>query len=159
MASQNETNAVVIPTRRLSIDFWVGLFALAGILAFAYLAVNIARINLFNTGFYELKATFDNISGLKIGAPVEIAGVQIGSVGKVELDGTSAVLTLHIQNGIHLRDDDIAAVRTKGIIGDRYIKIAPGGSATLIKVGGDIRDTESVLEFEDIIGKFIHKME
>lgn len=150
---------IQLPKRSYGIEFFVGLFALAGLLCFGYISINLAGLQLDDSGFYRIDAEFDNISGLKIGAPVEIAGVKVGTVDRIFLDGISAVVRLEIENSVPLRDDDIAAIRTKGIIGDKYIKIIPGGSEDLLEEGSQIVDTESTVEFEEIIGKFIHKME
>ena len=145
--------------RMLLIEFFVGIFFLASLICMAYLCVNLGKMRLFDTNRYVVKAEFDNISGLKLGAPVELAGVGIGEISKFELDGTSAVVSLSINQGVKLRSDDIAAVRTKGIIGDRYIKIIPGSSDILLNPGSEITDTESTVELEDLVGKFIHKMD
>ena len=147
-----------IPKKGVMIEFLVGVFTIIGSLCFAYLAVNIAQIKFFNSGGKQIKAEFSNVSGLKGGAPVEIAGVQVGDVGRIELSGTSAVLTLNIHDGVQLRDDDIASIRTKGIIGDRYVKIIPGNSDKMIEPGHSIGDTESAVDLEEIIGKLIHQM-
>lgn len=147
------------PAKSYKVEFMVGLFAILGMLAFSYLAVNLAGIRLIPTDAYVVKAEFDNISGLTLGAPVEIAGVSVGSVKDIVLDDTSALVTLELSKDIQLRDDDIASVRTKGIIGDKYIKIVPGASEDLVENGGKIFDTESVVDFEDVIGRVIHSME
>ena len=140
-------------------EFVVGVFTILGVGAFAYLAVNIAGMKLFKSGYYSVKAEFDNISGLKLGAPVEIAGVSIGEVENISLDKTSAVVSLSIYDTVKLREDDIASIRTKGIIGDKYVKISPGSSEKDIAKGQNIRDTESTVDLEDVIGKLIHRME
>lgn len=147
-----------IPKRGFMLEFLVGIFTIMGSLCFAYLAVNIAQIKFFRSGGKQIKAEFSNVSGLKSGAPVEIAGVQVGEVSKIALSGTSALLTLDIEDGVELRDDDIASIRTKGIIGDRYVKIIPGNSDKLIGAGQSIGDTESAVDLEEIIGKLIHQM-
>ncbi len=146
------------PKKTYYVEFFVGLFTIGGLLCLAYLAVNIARMRFLNAGFHKVLAEFSNVSGLKEGAPVEIAGVQIGEVNMINLKGTSAVITLNIQDGIELRDDDIASIRTKGIIGDRYVKILPGSSDKMVAVGGSIGDTESAVDLEEILGKLIHSM-
>ena len=143
----------------LSADFWVGLFVIAGMLALSYLAVNIAGIQLSGAGHYNVSAQFIDIAGLKLRAPVEVAGVRIGQVDRISLNGTDALVNLQIRNEFSLRDDDIAQIRTKGIIGDKYIKISPGASDMTIESGGRIFDTESSVDFEDIIGRFIHNMD
>ncbi len=145
--------------KSLTTEFYVGLFALLGLLAFAYLAINIAGMKLLATNLYELTAEFDDVSGLEAGAPVEIAGVQIGEVWKIVLDSTTAKVSFRIFNDVELREDDIATIRTKGIIGDKYVKIVPGGSDEVIAKGGELTETESAVDFEDIIGKIVHRLE
>ena len=150
---------VELPKRTFTTEFWVGIFAVLGCACFAYMAINLASMRLTNAGYYLVKAEFTNISGLKVGAAVEIAGVAIGEVTDIGLNQTDAALTLQIRNNIPLREDDRAQIRTKGIIGDKYIKIVPGGSPNLLKAGDELMETESAVEFEDIIGKFIHQMD
>lgn len=154
-----KTDKFVPPKKSLTLEFWVGIFALAGVGCFAYLALNIARMRITNAGYYDVKATFDNVAGLKVGAPVEIAGVQVGEISTISLKETEAVIVMRIKDGTKLRDDDIAAIRTKGIIGDRYIKVVPGSSSKILGRDGSMGQTESAVEFEEIIGKLIHRME
>ncbi len=158
-SNKEETESFTPPARSLTLEFWVGLFAIAGVLCFFYLAVNLGGLKLSDSGYYSVSAMFTNVAGLKVGAPVEIAGVEIGEVSNVELNSTEAKLTLQVRDGIELRDDDIAQIRTKGIIGDKYVKISPGGSDLILESGDEIADTESAVEFEDVIGKFIHSMD
>jgi len=141
------------------IEVCVGIFALVGILALSYLAVNVARMKIFRINRYHINASFDNISGLKIGAPVEIAGVQIGEVDRIMLSGVNAEVILSIHSDVPIRSDDIASIRTKGIIGDKYVKISPGASDKNVTSGEVLRDTESTVDLEDILGKLIHRME
>lgn len=156
---ENKTYTFVPPRRHFSVEFWVGVFALIGVGSFAYLALNIANIRLSDSGSYEIIARFDSVSGLEKGAPVELAGVQIGEVSDIRLKDLRAEVSLRLNSGTQLRDDDMPAIRTKGIIGDRYIKIKPGGSSEMIKSGGIIEDTDSAMEFEEVIGKMIHRFE
>lgn len=150
---------VPIPERTFTVEFYVGLFAIVGLLCLAYLAMNIAGIRLFKTGMYEVQAEFDDVSGLELGAPVEIAGVSVGEVRAINLNATRALVVMELNNAAKLRDDDIATIRTKGIIGDKYVKVVPGGSEEAIPPGGKITDTESVMDFESIIGKIIHRLD
>ena len=150
---------VPLPKKSLTVEFWVGIFTILGTLAFAYLSVNVAGMRVYRSGIYRVLAEFGNVSGLKVGAPVEIAGVSIGEVEDIKLSDTNALVTLAINDGVELRDDDICASRTKGIIGDRYVKIVPGNSSKLVKNNSKFTDTESAVEFEEIIGKMIHRME
>jgi phospholipid/cholesterol/gamma-HCH transport system substrate-binding protein len=155
---EKTTSEFPIPKKSYSIEFMVGLFTLGGLLCFAYLAVNIAQMRFLNTGYHNIYAEFSNVSGLKEGAPVEIAGVQVGEVTKINLKETNALVTMNIRDGVEFRDDDIASIRTKGIIGDRYVKILPGSSDAMVKVGGTVGDTESAVDLEEILGKLIHQM-
>ena len=147
------------PSSALTIEFFVGLFMLIGVGCLAYLAVSVAGMRIFDSGHYEVIAEFDNVSGLEPGAPVEIAGVPIGEVRKITLSETNASVSLRIRDDVPIRADDIASIRTKGIIGDRYIRISPGASTETIKSGQSLRDTESAVDIEEIVGKLIHRME
>lgn len=151
-----ENNSVAIPRRTFTVELLVGIFTLLGVLAAGYQAIGLAGITLVSTGEYLVRAEFDNISGLKTGASVEIAGVPIGKVVAIELKDPEAVTVLQIDKDVQLFDDDIASIRTKGIIGDRYVKISRGASDVVIKPGGTMVETESVVDIEDIIGKLVH---
>lgn len=157
-APASEPVQVALPKRSFSLEFWVGLFFMAAVAAGGYLAVGLGSVRLFQSDRYEIVAEFDNISGLKGGASVEIAGVPVGEVTAITLDDSFARVTLSIDNHIRIRDDDIASIRTKGIIGDRYVKISRGASDLHVQPGGKMPETESVVDFEDIIGKIIHNL-
>ena len=123
-----------------------------------YLAVGLAGLELTSKDTYLVYAEFDNISGLKYGASVEIAGVPIGAVSDISLKDPVAKVTLKLTRSIKLKDDDIATIRTKGIIGDRYVKISRGASTDYIPEGGTMTETESVIDIEDVIGKVVHSL-
>ena len=142
--------------KRGSLELVVGIFVLAGLACLAYLAVHLGKLELMGGG-YRVVANFDNISGLKSGAAVEVAGVDVGRVESIHLTtGDRARLVFRINPGVKIYDDAIASIRTKGIIGDKFVKLSPGGSGKLIPNGGKIRDTESAVEWEELISKFIH---
>jgi phospholipid/cholesterol/gamma-HCH transport system substrate-binding protein len=148
-----------MPRRSLSTEFFVGIFTLCGVAAAGYLSIGLGDLKLFGPRQYSVLAEFDNIAGLKTGASVEIAGVQVGQVTAINLNDPAALVTLSLEEGVKLRDDDIASVRTKGIIGDKYIKISRGGSERFIPENGKLTETESAVDIEDIIGKIIHSFE
>ena len=156
--SEQRESVVPIPKRSFSLELLVGLFMLIGILAAGYQAIGLAGISVIPADQYEIKAEFDNISGLEVGAPVEIAGVPVGSVSGIELKDPEAIVSLRLKKKIDIFDDDIASIRTKGIIGDRYVKISRGASDLTIEPNGTMVETESVVDIEDIIGKFVHSM-
>ncbi|MBW1917869.1 MAG: outer membrane lipid asymmetry maintenance protein MlaD [Deltaproteobacteria bacterium] len=142
--------------KKASLELIVGLFVLIGLACLIYLAVHLGEWEMFGKG-YRVKAEFDNISGLKVGAPVEIAGVEVGRVEAIQVTKDNlACLTLKLNKGVEVHDDAIASIRTKGIIGDKFVKLMPGSSERLIPPGGKIHDTESAVEWEELISKFIH---
>ncbi len=142
--------------KRGSLELAVGVFVLAGLACLAYLAVHLGKMEFFGQG-YRVAADFSNISGLKPGATVEVAGVEVGRVESITLtSGDRAKLMLRLVPGLKVYDDAIASIRTKGIIGDKFVKLSPGNSGNLIANGGKIRDTESAVEWEELIGKYIH---
>jgi phospholipid/cholesterol/gamma-HCH transport system substrate-binding protein len=161
VSDENNKSAFVVPKKTYTLELFVGIFMIVGVGALAYLALNIAQMKFFHAGQYEVTAEFDNVSGLKLGAPVEIAGVQIGEVARLDLKGTVAKVIFTVDNEVNLRKDDFVSIRTKGIIGDRYLKVSPGASSQTLNKDGleTITDTESTVDLEDILGKLIHKME
>jgi phospholipid/cholesterol/gamma-HCH transport system substrate-binding protein len=154
--SKSDKPKVELPKRSFSLEFFVGLFMLFGVFASGYLAVGLGKMTLFDTSSYSVLAEFDNVAGLKSGASVEIAGVQIGSVSKISLSGNFALVELMIDKKYTLRDDDMASVRSKGIIGDKYIRISPGSSDVFLTPGKKITDTEGTVDIEDLVGKIVH---
>lgn len=145
--------------KKSNIDTIVGIFVLIGIVCLSYLSIKLGKMELFGGDYYEVYAEFDSVSGLKKGASVEIAGVEVGRVDRIVLDpksGAQARVYLDIRSGVKLADDVIASVRTRGIIGDKFILLKPGGAERLVAVGGRIRETESAIDFEELLSKYIH---
>ena len=139
------------------LELIVGIFVLAGIVALTYLAVKLGKLEVISGGNHvEVSADFDSVAGLKTGATVEIAGVQVGHVKKIGLNGDRALVVFSLNPGVKLYGDSIAAIKTRGLIGDKYVSISPGGSQKEIPPGGKIRDTESGVDLEALIGEFIH---
>jgi phospholipid/cholesterol/gamma-HCH transport system substrate-binding protein len=142
--------------QKARLEMGVGLFVLAGVACLIYLAVHLGKMEVFGSG-YRLLADFDNIAGLKTGAAVEMAGVEVGRVEQIEVTpARQARLVLKLRHDIKLGHDTIASIRTKGIIGDKFVKLSPGSSDTVIPPGGKIRDTEPAVEWEELLSKFIH---
>ena len=139
----------------------VGVFLLAGFISFAWLAVKMGDINPFANETYPLTARFTSISGLKEGSTIELAGVVVGKVSNIELDtgDYEAVVHLNIDKQIELQDDTIASIRTAGIIGDKYIKISPGGSDIILEPGDEIEETEPAISLEELVSKYIFESE
>jgi phospholipid/cholesterol/gamma-HCH transport system substrate-binding protein len=143
--------------KRGTVETAVGIFVIIGIACVAYLAVQLGDLKWFDKSSYLLEAYFTSASGLKSGAVVELAGVQVGTVEKIDLDPETlmAQVMLKINKGIELTDDVIASIKTAGLIGDKFIKLTPGSSGQPLPPGGTIMDTESALDIEDLISKFV----
>jgi phospholipid/cholesterol/gamma-HCH transport system substrate-binding protein len=135
----------------------VGIFVLIGLAALAYLSVRLGKLDFIGTQGYRVVGDFDSIAGLKPGAMVEIAGVEVGRVESIGLNKQyQAAVAFRIKPGVVLQADAIASVKTKGLIGEKYVRITPGGSDKILGDGGVLRETESPTEIEDLIAKFIH---
>ncbi len=134
----------------------VGIFVLIGLLCTAYLTVKLGRMEVFGSNGYELQARFNSAAGLRVGASVEVAGVQVGRVALIALDGqnSQAIVTLYLDNKLKFTDDTIASIKTSGLIGDKFISLSPGGSGIFLEEGEEITDTESAVDLESIISKF-----
>lgn len=147
--------------KNINTELIVGLFMIAGFLAFSYLSLQMGEFSVFNLEKnYSLEAEFENVSGLKVGAGIEIAGVNIGKVAKIELGKQSlAKVTLLINQDIKITEDAIASIRTQGFIGDKYIKIVQGADEEMLKEGDLIFETESSIDFEELVSKYIFKPE
>lgn len=134
----------------------VGLFMVAGLLAFGYLALELGEVSfLSDSKRYEIRAEFDNVSGVKKGAAVQISGVVMGDVSAIDLtDDNLAVLTLRIDKRVKVPADSIASVKSQGIIGDKYIQLSLGGDEEILAEGGLVTETESAIDIESLISKF-----
>ncbi len=138
------------------LELIVGVFVLVGLAALTYLAVKLGKLEVIGGNQYEIQAEFDSTAGLKTGATVEIAGVQVGQVKKIGLSGERALVSFTLDPKVKLYGDAIASIKTRGLIGDKYVSLSPGGSQEELPPGGKIRETESGLDFEKAIGEFIH---
>ncbi len=141
--------------KKFDLEFTVGLFLLIGIVCLGYISVKLGRLEVMSGNYYTVHATFENAGGIKTGSSVEIAGVGVGRVKTVKLDNYQALVTMEIEKDIKLQDDVEASIRTKGLIGEKFVKITPGGSDKIIPNGGTIRETESAVDVEELVAKYI----
>lgn len=141
---------------RLNVETAVGLFVILGIACLAWLSIKLGKLEIVGGGYVPVHAEFASVSGLKKGVSVEIAGVDVGKVESITLDNYSADVLMKIRTGIRLPEDTIASIRTRGLIGDKYVSLSPGASDRVIPPNGRIRDTESAVDMEQLIGEFIH---
>jgi phospholipid/cholesterol/gamma-HCH transport system substrate-binding protein len=133
----------------------VGFFVLVGIACLGYLAIKLGKLEVLGNSGYRVYADFPSVAGLKLGDPVEIAGVKVGRVDAMGLADDRARLHLRIQEDVKLQEDVIASVRARGLIGDKFVLITPGASDKIIPPGGKIRETESPPDIPDLIGKIV----
>jgi len=143
--------------KKTSIETAVGIFVVIGIVCVGYLTVKLGKVELIGDNYYPIYARFRSVSGLKMGAYVEMAGVQIGKVDSISLDleRKTALIEMKILKDVILSDDVIASVSTAGLIGDKYINLSPGGSETILKSGDLITETESAVNLEELISKYV----
>jgi phospholipid/cholesterol/gamma-HCH transport system substrate-binding protein len=143
--------------KKTSIEASVGIFILIGIVCVGYLSIRLGKMEWGGDRYYPVFARFQSVSGLIAGAHVELAGVHVGKVDSIALDPKRevAVVELKIQKGVMLSDDVIASVKTSGLIGDKYLQLAPGSSDTVLKPGGMITETESAVDIEALISKYV----
>jgi phospholipid/cholesterol/gamma-HCH transport system substrate-binding protein len=140
---------------RREIEIGVGLFMLVGMFALAYLSIRLGQVDLFGTQGYNVYADFPTVGGLKSGALVEIAGVPVGRVASIQLKDYQARVALHINSGVQLQSDAIVSVKTKGLIGEKYVLINPGGSEKIVPPGGRLTEVEAPVDIEELISKYV----
>jgi phospholipid/cholesterol/gamma-HCH transport system substrate-binding protein len=138
------------------LELAVGVFVLIGILCLAYLSVKLGKLELIGGDVYEVVAQFDTASGLKPGSAVEIAGVEVGRVRGIVLKDDRAAVTLAVSDRVKLYSDTIASIKTRGIIGEKFLALSPGGGGDQLKPGDTIRDTESGLDLEELVSQYVH---
>jgi phospholipid/cholesterol/gamma-HCH transport system substrate-binding protein len=141
--------------KKFDLELAVGLFIIAGILCLGYLSIKLGKIEVVGKKGYEIYGVFSNVGGLKVGESVEIAGVNVGRVTSIALDNYQAHVVLNFPKGLKVQEDAIASVKTRGLIGEKYIEITPGGSEEIIKPGGRIQETQSAVDMEGLISKFV----
>jgi phospholipid/cholesterol/gamma-HCH transport system substrate-binding protein len=143
--------------KEFNVEFWVGFFLLLGLACFAYITTQFGESTFFNSGsFYTISAEFDNVTGLKNGANVTVAGVPVGRVSAISLTNNDmASVSILVQNGIRITEDAIASIKTEGLIGDKFIKISQGGADEILVDGDILFETESAIDIEEMVSQFI----
>lgn len=141
--------------KKFDAEIAVGIFVFFGILCLGYISVRLGKIDLIGSHYYPVNAIFSSVKGLKKNTEVEISGVEVGKVADIKLVNYEAVVTLQIRDDIKLQDDAIASIRTKGLLGEKYVEIMPGGSDILIKPGDTLHETEPPIDLEKLIGNFV----
>jgi phospholipid/cholesterol/gamma-HCH transport system substrate-binding protein len=141
--------------KKFDLELAVGLFIIAGIVCLGYLSIKLGKLEIVGERGYEIYGVFSNIGGLKVGAGVEIAGVTVGRVKTITLKNYQAQVVLNFPKGLKIQEDAIASIKTRGLIGEKYVDITPGGSDKDIEPGGRIRETQPAIDIEELISKFV----
>ncbi len=144
--------------QRRTLDFWVGLFVMAGIAALMFLSLRVGNLNTYGvTESYVIKGNFDNIGGLKVRAPVKGSGVVVGRVADIQFSTRTydAIVTMNIDSRYQFPRDTFASILTAGLLGEQYIGLAAGGDEVMLKEGDTIMKTNSAMVLEEMIGRFL----
>ena len=138
-------------------DLVVGLFVLVGLLALAYLSLKVGGLEFGGEKRIVLYATFNDIGGLSVRAPVRVAGVKIGQVSAIDLDeDLRAKVALQVESGLDLSNDSSAAIRTSGLLGDQFISVELGAEDEVLMDGEEFIYTESAFSIDKLIGQLVH---
>lgn len=143
---------------RTIIDLWVGVFVAIGLASLVFLALKVGNLSSANMAeTYSVQARFDNIGGLKARAPVKSAGVVVGRVRAIEFDSERyvAVVKMDVDKRYPFPRDTIATILTSGLLGEQYVGMKVGGDVDMLKNGDTIKQTQSAVVLEDLIGQFL----
>jgi len=142
--------------KKYTMETIVGIFVIFGLLCVGYMTVKLGKVNILGDNSYSLVAKFTTVTGLRIGSPVNILGIDVGRVEKITMDqeNQKAIVELRIKKDIKIYDDAIASIKTEGLIGDKYLNVDPGGGGDLLKPNGVITDTQAAMDIEQLISKY-----
>ncbi len=142
--------------KKYTMETAVGIFVVLGLICVGYMTVKLGKVSLFGEDTYPLYARFASLSGLRVGSTVEIFGIQTGSVTSLGIDAERqmGIVGMKINKDVKVYDDAAATIKTSGLIGDKYVKIDPGGAGEPLKPGGTIAQTSVPADIEDLIGKY-----
>jgi phospholipid/cholesterol/gamma-HCH transport system substrate-binding protein len=142
--------------KKYSKETVVGIFVVIGLFCIGYMTVKLGKVGFFGDSTYSLYAKFNTVTGLRVGNPVNMLGLEIGRVEKFSMDQENQVVQIQfkINKGIEIFDDAIASIKTEGLIGDKYVAIDPGGGGDLLANGDTITDTNSPTDIMDLVSKY-----
>ena len=142
--------------KKYSMETAVGIFIVIGLICVGYMTVKLGNVSLFGDTTYPLSARFTSVSGLRVGSSVEVYGIQVGTVTSLGIDHDKqmGVVGMKINKNTIIYDDASATIKTAGLIGDKYVKVDPGGSGEVLKAGSFIAQTSVPADIEDLIGRY-----
>jgi phospholipid/cholesterol/gamma-HCH transport system substrate-binding protein len=141
--------------RRSSLDLAVGVFLLLGLVALGWLSIRLGRVDLLGDRGYAIVADFPSVGGLKAGSTVEIAGVAVARDDSITLADYQARVRMTIRPDVKIQEDAIASIKTRGLIGEKFVRISPGGSDKIVKPNGRLTEVEPPVDFEELLSKYI----
>jgi phospholipid/cholesterol/gamma-HCH transport system substrate-binding protein len=143
--------------KKYAMETAVGLFVVIGLFCVAYLTVRLGHVSILEENTYPLYAKFTNVSGLRVGSPVDMLGIEIGRVDRITLDQKDqlAMVEMEVKEGVRVYGDAMASIKTEGLIGDKYINIDPGGAEKPLAPRGTIIQTQAAVDLGDLIGKYV----
>ena len=145
---------------KATLETSVGIFVIIGLICVSYMSIKLGGMGIVSKKkFVQIFAKFDSVSGLQIGSVIDIAGVEVGRVATIQFDNIDqvAIVKMNIKKKIYITKDTIASIRTSGLIGNKYIKLIPGVSNESLKNGAYILETESALDLEELISKYLFR--
>lgn len=146
----------VCAMKKYSMETTVGIFVVITLFCVAYLTLKLGDVSFLGDNSYSVFAKFTSVSGLKVGSPVEMLGIEIGRVAGFTMDQKDqvAVAELKVGNEVKIYDDAIASIKSAGLLGDKYVNIDAGGGGDLLEPGGIISETEPPVDFMELISKY-----
>jgi len=139
--------------RMIGTEIKVGLLVLAGVILLFYMSFRVEKFGFFRDKGYELSVVFDNATGLDKRTPVYIAGVQVGNIGNISLEGYKAKATLFIKKGVNIPVDSTIAIKSQGLLGDKYLEVIPGTGKQFLAKGDMLRDVVSSPGFDQLFAR------
>ena len=142
--------------KKYTMETTVGIFLVFGLLCIGYMTVKLGHVSFLSDNSYSLFARFTKVTGLRVGSPVDMLGVEVGRVRRLAMDqkDQKVVVEIRSQKDIKIYDDAIASIKTEGLIGAMFLSIDPGGAGKLLGPGGTITETQPAVDLADLIGKY-----
>lgn len=143
---------------RTTLDLWVGIFVVLGMVALAVLGFKVGNLGTYDSGdTYKLYGEFDNIGSLKIKAPVKSAGVVVGRVSAISFDSSKfqAHVEIRVDSRYQFPKDTSASVLTSGLLGEQYLGLEAGGDPSNLTDGDKFKLTQSAVVLESLIGQVL----
>ena len=142
--------------KKYAMETAVGIFVAIGLLCVGYLTLKLGNIGILEGDQYRVLAKFSSVSGLRAGSTVQMYGIEVGRVERLGMDSEAqqAQVEMLIRKDVKIYEDALAAIKTEGLIGDKYVSIDPGGMGDPLKPGDTIIQTQSAVDVGDLISKY-----